>query len=159
MNESVEPRWLTKEEREAWWALVSLTIRLPAALDAQLQRDAGLTHFEYQVLATLSEAPDRTMRMSELAAMAEGSLSRLSQLVSRLEKRLWVRRTPDPSDGRYTLAVLTEPGWDKVVESAPGHVEAVRNLVFDVLTKPQIRQITSISNRIVRGINPGDRCR
>src|SRR5262249_34212380 len=121
-----EPRWLTSEQMGAWLALVSVLIRLPSALDAQLRRDAGISHFEYQVLAGLSESPDRAMRRSVLAMLAEGSLSRLSQVVSRLEKRGWVRRTPDPTDGRYTLAVLTDSGWDKVVATAPGHVEAVR---------------------------------
>jgi len=158
METSVEPRWLNGEEHRAWFALGSVLIRLPAALDAQLQRDAGISHFEYQVLAALSEAPDRTLRMSELAVLAEGSLSRLSQVVSRLERRGWVGRTPDPTDGRYTLAVLTDDGWDKVVATAPGHVDAVRTLVFDALTKAQIRQLTDIGHRIMRAIDPDDRC-
>ena len=101
---------------------------------------------------------ERTLRMSELAAFAEGSLSRLSQVVSRLESRGWVQRTPDPSDGRYTLAVLTEDGWDKVVATAPGHVEEVRRLVFDPLTRSQHRQLRDIGRRIMRTINPDDRC-
>jgi len=155
---AVEPRWLNGEEHRAWYALGSVLIRLPTALDAQLQRDAGISHFEYMVLAALSEAPDRTLRMSELAVLAEGSLSRLSQVVSRLEKRGWVRRRPDPTDGRYTLAVLTDDGWDKVVATAPGHVEAVRALVFDPLTKAQIRQLTDIGQRIMRAVDPDDRC-
>ena len=82
-------------------------------------------------------APDRTLRMSGLAFLAESSLSRLSQLVGRMEKRDWVRRTPDPRDGRYTLAILTEAGWEKVVATAPGHAAEVRRLVFDSLTKAQ----------------------
>jgi DNA-binding MarR family transcriptional regulator len=69
-----------------------------------------------------------------------------------------VRRTPDPTDGRYTLATLTEDGWDKVVRTAPGHVEAVRNLVFDVLTKTQVSQLTNIGQRIMRVIDPDNRC-
>src|SRR5262245_39974290 len=111
-----------------------MLIRLPAALDAQLLRDAGISHFEYQVLAGLSMEPERTLRMSDLAAFAEGSLSRLSQVVGRLERRGWIRRTPDPADGRYTLAILTDEGWHKVVATAPGHVDAVRQYVFDPLT-------------------------
>src|SRR5687767_9175593 len=107
METPQEPRWLDDEEQQTWLALVGMIIRLPAALDAQLQRDAGMSHFEYQVLAGLSMSPGRTRRMSELAGFTEGSLSRLSQAVGRLEKRGWVRRTPDPADGRYTLAVLT----------------------------------------------------
>jgi DNA-binding MarR family transcriptional regulator len=103
-------------------------------------------------------AESRTMRMSDLAAFAEGSLPRLSQVVSRLEKRGWVRRTPDPADGRYTLAILTEEGWAKVVATAPGHVEAVRQFVFDPLTKPQQRQLREIGRRIMGAVAPNDRC-
>jgi DNA-binding MarR family transcriptional regulator len=153
-----EPRWLSGEEMQTWLALASLIIRLPAALDAQLQRDAGISHFEYQVLAGLSMAKERTLRMSVLASFAEGSLSRLSQVVGRLERRGWVRRTPDPEDGRYTLAILTEDGWDKVVATAPGHVEAVRGLVFDQLTQAQHRQLRDIGRRIMRAIDPDDHC-
>jgi DNA-binding MarR family transcriptional regulator len=153
-----EPRWLTAEERQAWLAVASVIMRLPSALDGQLRRDAGISHFEYQVMAMLSEAPERTLRMSELAMLAEGSLSRLSQVVARLEKQHWVRRTPDPSDGRYTLAILTDDGWDKVVATAPGHVREVRRLVIDPLTKAQILQLTNIGQRIMRVIDPDDRC-
>ena len=113
--ENAEPRWLNAEEQQIWIALASVLIRLPGALDAQLQRDAGLSHFEYQVLSGLSMSPERTLRMSQLAAFAEGSLPRLSQVVARLERRGWVRRKPDPTDGRYTLAILTNEGWTKVV--------------------------------------------
>jgi DNA-binding MarR family transcriptional regulator len=158
VDSPTEPRWLSDDERETWLALGSVLFRLPSALDSQLQRDAGITHFEYQVLAALSEAPERTLRMSVLALLAEGSLSRLSQVVSRLEQRGWVRRSPDPTDGRYTLAVLTDSGWDKVVATAPGHVDAVRGLVFDPLTRVQHRQLRDIGRRIMRAIDPEDRC-
>ena len=154
MDAPQEPRWLDAEERQAWVTLASALVRLPAALDAQLRRDAGISHFEYQVLALLSEAPGRTLRMSELAALAEGSLPRLSQVVARLEQRGWVRRTPDPADGRYTLAILTDQGRAKVTEAAPGHVQEVRRLVFDPLTKTQSRQLREISRRIMRAIDP-----
>jgi DNA-binding MarR family transcriptional regulator len=153
-----ETRWLDDDEQHTWLVLVGLLTRLPGALDAQLQRDAGLSHLEYRVLAGLSMAPERTMRMSELASYAESSLSRLSQLVGRLEKPGWVRRTPDPRDGRYTLAILTDGGWDKVVETAPGHVDAVREHVFDPLTKAQQRQLREIGLRVMRTVDPDDRC-
>ena len=158
METSPEPQWLDAGERQAWLALTAVLYRLPAALDAQLQRDAGMNNFEYGVLARLSEAPDRTMRMSELAALAEGSLPRLSQVVARLEKRGWVRRTPDPADGRYTLAILTGEGWATVTATAPGHAENVRRLVFDPLTRAQARQLRDICRRIMRAVDPGDRC-
>ncbi|MBU2670347.1 MarR family transcriptional regulator [Actinoplanes bogorensis] len=149
-------RWLDDEQDQTWIALLAMMMRLPAALDAQLQRDAGLSHFEYQVLAGLSMAPGRTLRMSVLADFAAGSLPRLSQVVTRLEKRGLVRRSPDPGDGRFTLAVLTDEGWDKVVATAPGHVEEVQRLVFDPLTRAQQRGLREIGRRVVRAIDPDD---
>jgi DNA-binding MarR family transcriptional regulator len=153
-----EPRWLTEEEQAIWIALGSVVFRLPGALDTQLQRDAGISHFEYVVMSVLSESPGRTLRMSELAVMAEAMLPRLSQVVARLERRGWVRRAPDPADGRYTLATLTDDGWEKVVATAPGHVETVRSLVFDPLTRTQLKQLREISRRIMTAIDPEDRC-
>ncbi|GHJ37235.1 MarR family winged helix-turn-helix transcriptional regulator [Streptomyces sp. TS71-3] len=143
-----EPRWLDEDERETWIALTAMLIRLAGGLDRQLQRDAGISHFEYQVLSGLSMSPERTLRMGELAVLAEGSLSRLSHVVKRLERQGWVRRTPDPGDGRYTLAILTDAGWDKVVASAPGHVREVRRLVFTPLTRAQQRQLLAITRRV-----------
>jgi DNA-binding MarR family transcriptional regulator len=153
-----EPRWLDDDESQSWLALAGMLVWLPDALDAQLQRDAGLSHFEYQVMAMLSMSPDRTRRMSEVAELANGSLTRLSRAVDRLSKRGWVCRRPDPTDGRYTLAVLTDAGWDKVVQTAPGHVAEVRRLVFDPLTKAQARQLSDIGARIQRAIGPRDGC-
>jgi DNA-binding MarR family transcriptional regulator len=153
-----EPRWLSAQERASWLALGAMLIKLPYALDSQLQRDAGLSHFEYQVMASLSEAPERRLRMSDLAVFANGSLSRLSHVVNRLERRGWVRRMPDPADGRFTLAILTDEGWDKVVETAPGHVEAVRTFVFDALTEEQAKQLKHIGYHIIKAIDPGDNC-
>jgi len=143
-----EPNWLDDEEMDAWIQVAIALARLPHALDAQLLRDAQLTHFEYEVLAALSEAPKRTLRMSELAEMSYGSLSRLSHVVGRLEKRNWVRRFQCPEDGRYTNAVLTDEGWEKVVATAPGYVANVRRLVIDRLTRAQLRQVSAIGRRI-----------
>ncbi|MFF3380328.1 MarR family winged helix-turn-helix transcriptional regulator [Streptomyces sp. NPDC002680] len=153
-----EPRWLNTEESEAWFALAHALVRLPTALDTQLQRDEGISHFEYQVLAGLSMAPEGNLRMSELALFADGSLSRLSHVVKRLEQREWVCRVPDPDDGRYTRAILTDKGRQKVVEAAPGHVAEVRRLVFDPLTKGQQRQLRDIGRRINNAIGPEDTC-
>lgn len=158
MRTPQQPRWLDEEEMQAWLALAGMLIWLPNALDAQLARDAGISHFDYTVMAMLSMSPERTMRMSELAAVANGSLSRLSRVVDRLEKRGWVSRRPDPDDGRFTLATLTDPGWDKVVASAPGHVDAVRRFVFDPLTKAQARQLRDIGTRIRQAIDPESDC-
>ncbi|MFF0097056.1 MarR family winged helix-turn-helix transcriptional regulator [Streptomyces canus] len=130
--------------------------RLEHALDTQL-RDEGLTHFEYVVMAALSESPQRELRMSALAAFAEGSLSRLSQVVARLARKGYAQRRPDPADGRYTLAALTDEGYEKIVDAAPGHVAEVRRLVFDPLTKAQVKQLAHISQRILPTIAP-DHC-
>lgn len=150
------PRWLSPAELRAWLPVGGLLLKLPAALDAQMQRDSGLSHFEYLVLANLSEAPDRTRRMSELAALANGSLSRLSHVVKRLEARGWVERKACPTDGRYTNAVLTATGWEKVLASAPGHVEAVRTLVLDALSTAELDQLGAVARRILERLEPGD---
>jgi DNA-binding MarR family transcriptional regulator len=128
---------------------VHLLFRLPSALDAELQRDAGISSFEYMVLSGLSEAENRTLRMSDLAVMAAGSLSRLSHVVSRLEKRGWVRREPCPGDGRFVNAVLTDDGWDKVVATAPSHVESVRRLVVDVLSARDLSALGGACGQIL----------
>lgn len=148
-----EPRWLAEDDLETWVALARMLIWLPTALDNQLQRDSGLSHFEYGILAALSGADEGTLRMSELAIYANGSLSRLSRGVARLERHDWVTRTPDPADGRYTLAVLTDQGRAVVVDAAPGHVEIVNRLVFDALTVAQARQLRTIAGRILNAID------
>jgi DNA-binding MarR family transcriptional regulator len=147
------PRWLNEDDRAAWVTFARMLIWLPTALDDQLQRDSGLSHFEYGILAALSDAHAATLRMSELAIFANGSLSRLSRAVARLERRGWVTRRPDPADGRYTLAELTDTGRAVLVEAAPGHVEAVNQLVFDALTTAQARQLGIIAGRVLNAID------
>ena len=149
--------WLTDEQEEAWRSLMAAIMLLPGVLDAQLQRDAGLTHAGYAVLSALSEAPDRAIRMSRLAHMASLSMSRLSHLVDRLEKPGWVERRPVPGDGRSTMAVLTDAGMEKVVETAPGHVATVRTVIFDDLSPAQTRQMKKIFDRITPKIDPENR--
>ena len=149
-----EPRWLEDDESAAWFALVSLIVRLPAVLDSQLRRDADLNHFEYQVLAILSMSPGHSLRMSRLADLTDGSLSRLSHTVRRLEERGWVQRTPDADDRRSVTATLTDEGMRKVEETAPGHVAEVRDRVFDPLTGEQVAQLREIATAIVSGIDP-----
>jgi DNA-binding MarR family transcriptional regulator len=139
-----EPRWLTDEQQQAWRRFVSVLFKLPAALETQLQRDAGLTHMGFLVLASLSEEPDRRLAMSKLAKKATASLSRLSHVVARLEAQGWVRRERDPEDGRVQIAVLTDAGYRKIVEAAPGHAEAVQQLVFDRLTPHQVKQLAKL---------------
>jgi len=141
--------WLSDEQQAAWRPFVALLLRLPAALDAQLQKDAGITQFDYLVLSGLSEAPSRTLRMSELAATANSSLSRLSHVVSRLEAKGWVRREACPGDGRFINAVLTDEGWEKVKETAPGHVAAVRELLVSTLSDEELVQLGAISAKVL----------
>lgn len=141
--------WLSDEQQAAWRPFVALLLRLPAALDAQLQKDAGITQFDYLVLSGLSEAPGHTLRMSELAAAANSSLSRLSHVVSRLEAKGWVRREPCPGDGRFINAVLTEKGREKVRQTAPGHVAAVREFLVSVLSEEEFAQLGAISEKVL----------
>lgn len=138
---------------ETWAAFATVLEWLPTALDAQLTRDSEMTHFEYGVLFALSRSADNTLRMSVLASYSNSTLSRLSRAVARMESRDWVRRAPDPSDGRYTLATLTHAGAEKLNQATPGHVAIVNRLVMDRLTSPQVRQLREISNRIMSAIS------
>lgn len=149
------PRWLDEREREAWLETAVLITRLPAALDAQLQRDSQISFFEYQVLSMLSMAPDRTRRMSDLAALTSSSLSRLSHVVSRLEGRgLVARARCEGEAGRATNAALTEAGMAKVVEAAPGHVSQVRDLLIDRLSPDQLVALAGIGSVVRRRMDP-----
>jgi DNA-binding MarR family transcriptional regulator len=146
-------RWLTADQEAAWRAFASVLVHLPWALECQLQRDAGLSFIEYHALAMLSEVPDHTRRMSDLAEVTNASLSRLSHLIKRLESRGFVRREPDPTDGRYTNAILTTAGFEHLVASAPAHVAAVRQLVIDPFTKAELGQLHEAANRILKRVD------
>ena len=147
--EEPAPRWLEGIEAQAWLRLIGVIIRLPAALDTPLQRDAGLSHFEYTVMVNLSNAEGHVLRMSQLAGQCHSSLSRLSHVVARLERRGWLRRDPSPDDGRATLATLTGEGFAKLASAAPGHVEAVRSFVIDALDRDQLAELTAIGTTIL----------
>lgn len=138
------PRWLTPQERELWLVLNVLTESLRAGVEAQLRRDHGLTHFEYYTLVRLSGSPDRTAAMSALAEMVNGSLSRLSHAVGRLEKRGWVERRACAQDRRTSLLTLTDAGYDVLVAAAPSHVEEVRRLVFDRLPASSVPRLVAL---------------
>ena len=146
-------RWLSPDQLSSWLAVVRLMTWLPWSIDQQLRRDSKLAMVEYQVLAMLSLSPEWTMRMSSLAEVTNASLSRLSHVMKRLEKRALVYREPDPSDGRFTNAVLTEKGFDAISAAAPGHVAHVRSIVVDVLTREQLRLMGRASERIVAHID------
>ena len=156
MSTAHKTRWLDAQEQQVWEQLSTMILRLQPVLNAQLQRVFGISHFEYLMMARLSEAPGSKLRMSVLATITGSSLPRLSQAVGRLEKRGWMSRQPDTEDSRYTLAVLTRAGFRRLQEVAPSHVGAVREFVFDRLTRAQARQLGALSQRILDGLPPDD---
>jgi DNA-binding MarR family transcriptional regulator len=150
------PVWLTAAELGSWLSLVRLMTWLPWSIDQQLQRDSNLGMVEYQVMAMLSQSPERRMRMSSLAEVTNASLSRLSHLVKRLEERGLVRRETDPADGRFTHAILTDKGFQTLAVAAPGHVAHVRSLVIDVLSAEQLRRLGQAADRIMSRIDTSE---
>jgi DNA-binding MarR family transcriptional regulator len=150
----MQPRWLDDNERAAWLRLVTVVELLPGALDTQLRRDSNLTHFDYFVLAMLSGATKRTLRMTALAQRTNATLPRLSHVVRRLEQRGLVERFPCPEDGRATNAHLTRAGWREVVQAAPGHLTAVRQHVFDALEPAQVEQLRLICDALITTLDP-----
>jgi DNA-binding MarR family transcriptional regulator len=152
-----EPRWLTDDEQQAWLRLVAVTMLLPSRLEAELKRDADLTHFEYYVLAMISESAAKSLALTEVASKTNSSLSRLSHVVTRLEKQGFLARSTSPHDGRASMATLTDAGWEKVVASAPGHVEEVRSVVFDPLTPRQVAELSEICARLLTTLDPDHR--
>jgi DNA-binding MarR family transcriptional regulator len=150
----VDTRWLDEEELAAWVRLVAVVELLPGVLDAQLRRDAGLTHYEYFVLAMLSEAPERTLRMTALAQRTNATLPRLSHVVHRLERRGLVERSRVPTYRRATNARLTDRGWKAIQAAAPGHVENVRRHVIEALTPEQVHQLHDIAGALLERLDP-----
>jgi DNA-binding MarR family transcriptional regulator len=157
MTEQAEPRWLSPQEEQAWIGATALMWLLPGPLDAQLQRDSGLNLFDYFVLASLSMADGRQRRMSDLATQSNASPSRVSNVVGRLERQGWITRTTDEHDRRSTVATLTDAGWDKVVQAAPGHVTAVRHVLIDGLTPTQLESLRQVGGKVAREVL-GNRC-
>lgn len=145
-------RWLEPDELAAWLANSALMISLPAALDARMQREARMTFFEYMVLSVLSEQPEHTLRMSELAARTSASLSRLSHVAGRLEKRGLLTRARVPGAGRRTDAVLTGAGYEAVAAAAPGHVAAVREYLIDGLGPQELAALRRIGTAVEAAI-------
>jgi DNA-binding MarR family transcriptional regulator len=151
---SVNTKWLDQVELAAWVRTAAVLELLPGVLDSQLRRDAELMHFEYFVLAMLSEAPRRTLRMTSLGAKTNATLARLSYAVRRLEGRGLVERFPCPEDARATNARLTAAGWSKVREAAPGHVANVRQHVIDALTPEQVHQLADVTDATLGRLDP-----
>ncbi|HEV3358889.1 MAG TPA: MarR family transcriptional regulator [Pseudonocardiaceae bacterium] len=150
-----DARWLSEHEQGVWRRFLAATGRVNDELERQLQRDSGLPHAYYEVLVSLSEAPDRTLRMSELAERSRSSRSRMSHAVARLEQAGLIERKGCPSDKRGAFAVLTEKGYSALADAAPGHVNAVREVLFDTLTPNQVRQLGEICSAIIDG-RPAD---
>ncbi|MEU1478284.1 MarR family winged helix-turn-helix transcriptional regulator [Streptomyces sp. NPDC001668] len=151
-----EPQWLDDEEQRIWRSYVHATTLLEDHLDRQLQRDAGMPHIYYGLLVGLAEAPDRRLRMTELAMKAKITRSRLSHAIARLERNGWVRREDCPDDKRGQFAVLTDPGLEMLQGAAPGHVGAVRRAVFDRLTPEQQKSLGEIMQIVAEGLQPNE---
>lgn len=153
----MESHWLSDPEQRAWRRFAAVLEILPAALDSQLSHDEDITHFEYFTLAMLSEADQRTLRMSSLAQRTNATLARLSNVIRRLEGRKFVERHPCPEDRRATNVVLTEGGWEKVVRAAPGHAAKVQSSVFDALTPEQTDQLFGLCGQLLERLDPEHR--
>jgi DNA-binding MarR family transcriptional regulator len=151
-----QPQWLDPDQQRAWRNYIEATTLLLDALDRQLQRDAGMPHGYYEILVRLSERPDRTMRMSDLAEATRSSRSRLSHAVSRLEERGWIERRDCETDRRGQLAGLTDAGLAALEQAAPGHVAEVRKHVIDRLSPEQVTQLADIADLIVTGLSEAD---
>ncbi|MFC7487271.1 MarR family winged helix-turn-helix transcriptional regulator [Knoellia sp. CPCC 206453] len=154
MSGKDDPRWLDRTEMTAWLRLIAVAERLPGVLDSQLRRESGLTHYEYQVLAMLSDAPERTLRMTYLGLQTNATLPRLSHVVRRLEERGFVVRAVAPEDKRASNATLTDAGWDALAAAAPGHVASVRATVFDPLTRTQVEALSDALAAILTTVDP-----
>ncbi|MFG3704769.1 MarR family winged helix-turn-helix transcriptional regulator [Micromonospora sp. NPDC047670] len=145
----VMTRWLDPDEQRTWRAFLTASRALMETLDRELQHDAGMPHAYYEILVRLSEAPERRLRMSDLADASGSSRSRLSHAVARLEAAGWVRREECPTDRRGQIAVLTDEGFATLAAAAPGHVEGVRRHLFDALSPAQVDQLRRISEALV----------
>jgi len=155
MSRMPDTRWLSDDEQRVWRDFAVATAMLHAHFESQLQRDGGMPHAYYEVLVALSEAPGRTMRMSELADARFSSRSRLSHAVARLEANGWVRREACPTDKRGAWAVLTSSGFAALEAAAPGHVETVRENLFDPLSPEQVKQLGEIMAAIRGRLSAG----
>ncbi|MET7706334.1 MarR family transcriptional regulator [Micromonospora sp. NPDC005413] len=145
---TVMTRWLDSDEQRTWRAFLTASRALMDTLDRELQRDAGMPHAYYEILVRLSESPGRRLRMSDLAEATGSSRSRLSHAVARLEAAGWVRREECPTDRRGQVALLTDEGFATLAAAAPGHVDGVRQHLFDALSPAQVDQLRRISETL-----------
>lgn len=149
-------RWLTEQELASWFPLSGVMLRLGPALDSQLQRDSDMTHFDYLCLAMLSEEADWTSPMSALAGRTNSSLSRLSHVISKLERRGWVRRSRSEVSRRVTLVTMTDEGYGVLVAAAPGHVDTVRSLIYEGLDGDDVAHLHRLMAHILQRIEESD---
>ena len=152
-------RWLNQDEQRTWRAFLGASQLLLDRLDRQLQRDAGMPHAYYEILVNLSEAPGRTMRMSDLAARSLSSRSRLSHAADRIEQLGWIERLQCPEDKRGAYARLTDKGFAVLEAAAPDHVEAVRTHLFDQLDPEQVEQLRKIGEAVIDHLTAGQPAR
>jgi DNA-binding MarR family transcriptional regulator len=148
-----DPRLLSDAQQHAWRRLIELVVRLPAALERQLQRDAGMSHLEYRILAILCQAPDAMLSLSPLAVQSHASLPRLSRAITRLEWRGWIERRPSPHDARVTFAALTPTGYEEVGGAAPAHISTVRKLVYDGLDDSDVFELVRLCEAIIHRLD------
>jgi DNA-binding MarR family transcriptional regulator len=141
--------WLSKAQQQTWRAYLAMTAALNARIERDLQQAAGLPHAYYLILAMLSEAPDRSLRMNQLAEIVLASQSRLSHAVARLEEQGWVRREQALGDRRGQVAILTDTGYQRLTEAAPSHAETVRSTVFDPLSDEQVEAFRTICETVL----------
>lgn len=153
----METPWLSPEQLAAWIKLQAVVELLPGVLESQLKVDSDLSHYEYLVLAMLSEAPDRSLRLSELAHRTNATLPRLSHVIKRLAARGMLTRTSCSTDRRAYHAHLTEEGMRTVVAAAPGHVRMVRQAVINALSDEQVQQLDDIATAILARIDTDHR--
>jgi DNA-binding MarR family transcriptional regulator len=145
-------RWLTDDELASWLPLAGVMLRLGPTLDSQLQRDSDMTHFDYLCLAMLSEEPDWTTTMSNLASRVNSSLSRLSHVITKLEKRGWVERSRSETSGRVKMVTMTDKGYAVLVEAAPSHVEFVHSLIYEGLNDDDVASLRRLMSHVLERI-------
>ncbi len=141
--------WLTDEQQRVWRAFLRMSGQLNECIERDMQQTGGMPHAYYLILAMLSEAPGRSLRMNQLAEVVRSSQSRVSHAVSRLEEAGWVRRIPAPGDRRGQVAELTDAGHDRLLELAPGHADVVRSIMFDPLTPRQLANFADICSTVL----------
>jgi DNA-binding MarR family transcriptional regulator len=143
------PKWLTPPEMRAWQKLIDVTTGVMATLDGELRAEHGLTLGDYEVLVHISDAPDHSVRMTDLAARLKLSPSGITRRIDGLVRDGYVERKQCPSDRRGSNAVLTEKGLLRLQEAAPTHVRGVRSHFVDQLSERQLANLAAALSAVV----------